>query len=1017
MRGFPLRGRDRVHAAVAASEATPSRRRDRLRALPRRTLERIPQRRRGDVLALGLLGLAIVIYYWPVFFAGKLVSAADLVHYLYPPWSMAPPPGYEPHNTALTDAVVSLAPAFSWVRGTLWNGQLPLWNPYTEFGNPFIGLSQYGLFSPLQLPLLAPPGLFGIETATTLVGMVKIAVAGTGAYFLARRLQLSRPAALFGGFAFMFGGYTTAWLSMPATSATVMLPWLCLAVEWTLFGRRPWFGAAGFAAVMAITALAGHPEVLVMVFIALAAYSVTRVATNWRDLRGTVRVRAAAVALAIVLAVGVAAIMLLPALELLQRSVDIQQRRAAYRDTALPWSHLLYSLDPGRNGSPFGGEPDVGIAYPIERAPWFAGIVTLLLIVPALIGGLKKVAPFAVICLLVVGMSMNTAPYQLLQDAIPFFGGISKNNPILMWSFALAMAGAVGLDVLTRALSDRTRVTILLRGGRELATTLGRPVAGIACAAIFLELFLWGADYNPRVDRTAVSVPQIPQFATLPRGPGAERVAFLGNTTRPLLPMQFGLGDVRGYGQPTRADYDAFMKTVVSRFDAEYASYLNYELSDVHGHAARMLSAANVGWTVDSGGRWDLPPEFESLGGHREDVLRDGPSAVYRFAAEAPEVADNEVPGKPDGTFTAPIDTTPGLFDPGEGATARTAGAEGQTDGALEMRPGGGIVRLRDPGITMGAPFTIATWVKPEQAPGYKDSQCLFSSVDRKNPDNALELCFTGSGSKELMRLDLGMYSNWRLTTEPDLVRVGEWHYVVVSFDPLAQRIKLYLDGEEVADARSFGFAGTQVDTTVGATWREGRAENAFDGLVDEVAVYPQALPGLRIYQLSGSGTVALHHNDAVTPRAYTVGGFTVEPDLDRALEQITQDSFDPTRSVVVDRAPAGVGSGMPGPAGPAPRITRYENNKVDLSVTMQRAGLLVLSDSIYPGWKATVDGKDAEVLRADGLFRAVALPAGSHEVKFSFVPASLLIGFGISLVSLIALIAFAFWGRRRVVG
>jgi hypothetical protein len=355
------------------------------------------------------------------------------------------------------------------------------------------------------------------------------------------------------------------------------------------------------------------------------------------------------------------------------------------------------------------------------------------------------------------------------------------------------------------------------------------------------------------------------------------------------------------------------------------------------------------------------------------------------------------------------------LFDVGEGTTARTAGAEGQIDGALELRPGGGVVRLRDPGITRGAPFTIATWVKPEQAPAYKDSQCLFSSVDRKNPDNALELCFSGSGSKELMRLDLGMYSNWRLTTEPNLVQVGAWHYVAVTFDPLARQMTLYLDGEEVAKAPSFGFAGTDVDTTVGATWREGRAVNTFDGLVDEVAVYPQALPGLRIYQLAGSGTVALHRNEAVTPRAYTVGGFSIEPDLDRALDLVTQDDFDPTRSVVVDRAPDGVRSGAPGPAGPAPRITRYENNKVDISVTMQRAGLLVLSDSIYPGWKATVDGKDTPVLRADGLFRAVALPAGSHEVKFTFAPPLLAIGAAISLASIMAIVGLAIWGRRRV--
>ncbi len=98
----------------------------------------------------------------------------------------------------------------------------------------------------------------------------------------------------------------------------------------------------------------------------------------------------------------------------------------------------------------------------------------------------------------------------------------------------------------------------------------------------------------------------------------------------------------------------------------------------------------------------------------------------------------------------------------------------------------------------------------------------------------------------------------------------------------------------------------------------------------------------------------------------------------------------------------------------PAAEIRQYLPNRVVIGVDGAMPGYLVLTDVWYPGWTCTVDGQTAPVLRADFLFRGVHVPAGEHEVVFTFAPESYRRGKMISLIGLGLVAGISAWSLLR---
>ncbi|MBE9471319.1 MAG: YfhO family protein [Chloroflexi bacterium] len=155
---------------------------------------------------------------------------------------------------------------------------------------------------------------------------------------------------------------------------------------------------------------------------------------------------------------------------------------------------------------------------------------------------------------------------------------------------------------------------------------------------------------------------------------------------------------------------------------------------------------------------------------------------------------------------------------------------------------------------------------------------------------------------------------------------------------------------------------------------------------------------------------IDVYLNTAALPRAFLVYRSQVVDDHTAAWQAIHAPGFDPTETVVLEREQVGdwgleIGDNALRIAeGGYVSFVRYGVNEVELAARTPVSGYLVLSDVYYPGWRATVDGVLAEVVRANYVFRAVPLPPGEHTVRMEFVPWTWRAGLAVSIVTWVGL-------------
>ncbi|MEZ4712391.1 MAG: glycosyltransferase family 39 protein [Caldilineaceae bacterium] len=302
-------------------------------AMANQFAEKLAMRAVRSGFALGIFGLLTALFYAPILLGLRTFPDGDFTHHFLP---------------------------FSlFQRQEFLAGWLPVWNPYTYGGHPFLADVQAAVFYPLNNLLLLLTLPFGGVGARLyflqMEAVVHVALGGFFTYLLVRHLTGNATAALFSGVIFAFSGYLTGYppLQLAILRTAIWLP-LLLLLALIAVQSQDWRWWIGLGVGLAIALLAGHPQTFLHIGYALAAWLVFlwlgaapgdgRGAS--RDTRPTIYVIGGA-ALALAVMVGLSAAQLLPSLEFSRLSVradvsyDFVSGGLPLRDT---WQLLLPGL-------------------------------------------------------------------------------------------------------------------------------------------------------------------------------------------------------------------------------------------------------------------------------------------------------------------------------------------------------------------------------------------------------------------------------------------------------------------------------------------------------------------------------------------------------------------------------------------------------------------------------------------------------------------------------------------------
>lgn len=418
---------------------------------------------------------AIVLILLPLCFTGRALLTGRVYAPIDLPFMSEPLNAYaaefnvpKVHNGTLSDLYCQIIPWRSAVRTAISHGQWPLLNPFMLCGDILAAAAQPAPYDPFNLIGMVIP----LAPSLTFAAAMTFFLAGFGAFVFVRALGCGELAALVAAAGWMFSGNVAFFVGWPLARSWAWLPLIFFAVRLVVTEASV---RAGVILMIAFTLLilAGHPESLLHVTAAGAAYGLFEIATTRRRV-GRVVVIAGAAGIAALL---LTAIFLLPFLEASQQTLELHAR-LGYRAMPFPFMPELIQRRAANTIFPFWGGQPWRDSFTPEWDPQTArtGSIILVLALAALILARRRKETWFFFGLVLVCLcaGFDAPPVINILHRLPLFDVALNERLAFAASCALSILAALAVDGLaTEGGGPARRNVAIVAGGVALALGAG----------------------------------------------------------------------------------------------------------------------------------------------------------------------------------------------------------------------------------------------------------------------------------------------------------------------------------------------------------------------------------------------------------------------------------------------------------------------------------------------------------------------------------------------------------------
>jgi hypothetical protein len=408
---------------------------------------------------------------------GRTLSASDFL-WTATPWDASRPAEVAGlgSNREQGDAVNKFQPSLQYTRGEL--PGVSLWDPHVLGGRPYVADPQAMIWSPFSLPAYVLP----FWKSLAVIAALKLFVAALGAFLLGRTLGMRFTGALMTGLVFGFSLWSVRWVSWNTMAIWSFLPWLCLLSELTVRrpGALPW---AGLALATGLQWLGGHPSSSFQMLAAVGLFWTGRVLLDG-ELRKRFVPRLLALGSALGVGTALAAVSLIPFVELLTNSADVGARAGA--------SEVLFRQPPKYLLGLFlydfwgAGRTSYEFAATNQEHAYYVAALPLMLAAAALVLRPRR-ERVAVVLAGAAGLAIATGQPPLfdLLTSLPGFEAANNSRFGVIAIVCLAVLAGWGFDDLT--------------GGR-IARRKRELVIALAAGLVALPVLIAAAGGNLKLD-------------------------------------------------------------------------------------------------------------------------------------------------------------------------------------------------------------------------------------------------------------------------------------------------------------------------------------------------------------------------------------------------------------------------------------------------------------------------------------------------------------------------------------